>query len=72
MRHLQFVRSNTFHWAFMVAAVLAAFILALFGFVYWQIDSYLIARSDRVVTSHIDVIGESFARAAAARPSRSD
>ena len=57
MRHLQFVRSNTFHWAFMVAAVLAAFILALFGFVYWQIDSYLIARSDRVVTSHIDVIG---------------
>jgi signal transduction histidine kinase len=57
MRHLQFVRSNTFHWAFMVAAVLAAFILVLFGFVYWQIDSYLIARSDRVVTSHIDVIG---------------
>jgi signal transduction histidine kinase len=57
MRHLQFVRSNTFHWAFMVAAVLAAFILLLFGFVYWQIDGYLIARSDRVVTSHIDVIG---------------
>ena len=57
MRHLQFVRSNTFHWAFMVAAVLAAFILALFGFVYWQIDIYLIARSDRVVTSQIDVIG---------------
>ena len=57
MRHLQFVRSNTFHWAFMVAAVLAAFILALFGFVYWQIDGYLIARSDRVVTSQIDVIG---------------
>lgn len=57
MRHLQFVRSNTFRWAFVVAAVLAAFILALFGFVYWEIDNYLITRSDRVVTSHIDVIG---------------
>jgi signal transduction histidine kinase len=57
MRHLQFVRSNTFHWAFMVAGVLAAFILVLFGFIYWKIDDYLIERSDRVVTSHMDVIG---------------
>jgi signal transduction histidine kinase len=56
MRHLQFVRSNTFHWAFMVAAVLAAFILVLFGFIYWQIDSYLIARSDRVITAQMDGI----------------
>ena len=49
MRHLQFARSNTFRWTLMVAGVLAAFILALFGFIYWTIDDYLIARSDRVI-----------------------
>ena len=38
----------------MVAGVLAAFILALFGFIYWTIDDYLIARSDRVISAHID------------------
>jgi signal transduction histidine kinase len=56
MRHLQFVRSNTFHWAFMVAGVLAAFILVLFGFIYWKIDSYLIERSDHVITAHMEGI----------------
>jgi signal transduction histidine kinase len=58
MRHLQFVRSNTFHWAFMVAGVFAAFILMLFGFIYWQIDSYLIARSDRVITAQLNGIAD--------------
>ena len=53
---LQFVRSNTFRWTLMVAGVLAAFILALFGFIYWTIDDYLIARSDRVITAQIDGI----------------
>jgi signal transduction histidine kinase len=56
MRHLQFVRSNTFHWAFMVAGVLAIFILVLFGFTYQKIDSYLIERSDRVISAHMDGI----------------
>jgi signal transduction histidine kinase len=56
MRHLQFVRSNTFHWAFMAAGVFAAFILVLFGSIYWQIDSDLIARSDRVITAQLDGI----------------
>ena len=56
MRHLQFARSNTFLWAFMVAGVFAAFILVLFGFIYWQIDGYLIARSDRVITAQMDGI----------------
>ncbi|MBT1510045.1 two-component sensor histidine kinase [Bradyrhizobium sp. SRL28] len=56
MRHLQFARSNTFRWAFMVAGVFAAFILVLFGFIYWQIDGYLIARSDRVITAQLDGI----------------
>jgi signal transduction histidine kinase len=56
MHQLQFARSTTFHWALMVAGVLAAFILALFGFIYWTIDDYLIARSDRVISAQIDGI----------------
>ncbi len=56
MRHLQFARSNTFRWTLMVAGVLAAFILALFGFIYWKIDDYLIARSDRVISAQIEGI----------------
>ena len=56
MHHLQFARSNTFRWTLMVAGVLTAFILALFGFIYWTIDDYLIARSDRVISAQIDGI----------------
>src|SRR5882757_4466531 len=56
MRQPQFIRSNTFHWALMVAAVLAAFVIALFGFIYWKIDDYLTARSDRVITVELDTI----------------
>ena len=54
MRHLQFLRSNTFYWASMVAGVLAAFIFVLFGFIYFKIDDYLIARSDRVIVGHME------------------
>jgi signal transduction histidine kinase len=53
MFQVQFIRSNTFRWASAVAAVLAAFIVVLFGFVYWRIDTYLIARSDRMITTQI-------------------
>ena len=56
MRQLQFLRSNTFHWAFLVAAVLAIFVIALFGFIYWKIDDYLTARSDGVITAQINGI----------------
>jgi signal transduction histidine kinase len=56
MYHLQFARSNTFRWTLMVAGVLAAFILVLFGFIYWTIDDYLIARSDRTIAAQIDGI----------------
>jgi signal transduction histidine kinase len=56
MRQPQFIRSNTFHWALMVAAVFAVFVIALFGFIYWKIDDYLIARSDRVITVELDGI----------------
>src|ERR1700716_3888421 len=54
MRQPQFLRSNTFHWALMVAGVFAVFVIVLFGFIYWQIDGYLTARSDRVITAELD------------------
>jgi signal transduction histidine kinase len=57
MRQPQFIRSNTFHWALMVAGVFAVFVIGLFGFIYWQIDDYLTARSDRVITLELDGIG---------------
>jgi signal transduction histidine kinase len=56
MRQPQFIRSNTFHWALMVAGVFAVFVIVLFGFIYWQIDDYLTARSDRVITVEVDGI----------------
>ncbi len=40
----------------MVAAVLAAFVIMLFGFIYWKIDDYLTPRSDRVITVELDTI----------------
>src|SRR5260370_17491515 len=54
MRQPQFIRSNTFHWALMVAGVFAVFVIVLFGFIYWQIDDYLTARSDRVITLELE------------------
>jgi len=39
-----------------VAAVLAAFVIALFGFIYWKIDDYLITRSDRMILVQVDFI----------------
>jgi len=56
MRQPQFMRSNTFHWALMVAGVFAVFIIVLFGFIYWKIDDYLTARSDRVITAQLEGI----------------
>src|SRR5258705_944031 len=56
MRQPQFIRSNTFHWALIVSGVFAVFVIALFGFIYWQIDDYLTVRSDRVITLEIEGI----------------
>src|ERR1700694_91971 len=56
MRQPQFIRSNPFRWAFMVAGVLAIFVTVLFGFIYWTIADYLTARSDRVITVELDGI----------------
>lgn len=54
MRQLQFIRSNTFRWASAVAAVFALFMVVLFGFIYWKIDGYLIARSDRMIAQQLN------------------
>ena len=56
MRRPQFIGSNTFHWTMAVAAVFAVFVILLFGFIYWKIDDYLTARSDRVITVELDGI----------------
>src|SRR5258707_9121930 len=56
MRQAQIIRSNTFQWALAVAGVFAIFVLVLFGFIYWQTDQYLIARSDRMITRQLNVI----------------
>src|SRR6202035_3965495 len=58
MRQPQFIRSNTFHWALAVSAVFAVFVIVLFGFIYWKIDDYLTARSDRVITVELDAIAD--------------
>ena len=51
---MQFIRSNTFHRAAALAALFAIFVTILFGFIYFRIDDYLIARSDRMITTQID------------------
>src|SRR6478752_8036250 len=56
MRQPQFIRSNTFRWALIVSGVFAVFVILLFGFIYWQIDDYLTARSDRVITVEADTL----------------
>ena len=58
MRQPQFLRSNTFYWALMVAGVFAVFVTGLFGFIYWSIGDYLTARSDRVITAQLEGIAD--------------
>src|SRR6185295_7559610 len=55
MRQPQFIYSSAFHWALMVGAVFGVFVILLFGFIYWEIDGYLTARSDRVITVEADI-----------------
>lgn len=48
---MQFIRSNTFQWTAGLAALFAIFVTAMFGFLYFKIDDYLIVRSDRMITT---------------------
>lgn len=58
MRQLQFMRSNTFRWTAAVSALFALFVIVLFGFIYWKIDTYLIARSDRMISVQMNYMAE--------------
>ncbi len=52
----ELVRSTSFRRAQMLAAALTAIIVALFGFVYWETDDYLTARSDQMIMTQLYVI----------------
>jgi signal transduction histidine kinase len=56
MGQTRIIRSNTFRWALAVAGVFAVFVIVLFGFIYWQADHYLIARSDKMIASQLNVV----------------
>src|SRR6266699_2062867 len=56
MRQAHIIRSNTFQWALAVAGVFAVFVIVLFGFIYWQTDQYLVARSDRMIATQLNGI----------------
>jgi signal transduction histidine kinase len=56
MSRTQIIRSSSFQWALAVAGVFAVFVIVLFGFIYWQTDRYLIARSDQMIANQLSVI----------------
>jgi signal transduction histidine kinase len=56
MLQAQIIRSITFRRALAVTGAFAVFVIALFGFIYWQTDQYLIARSDRMIAKQLNVI----------------
>src|SRR3954453_16967455 len=58
MRQIQLIRSSTFLWALAMAAGFALFVVGLFAFIYWELDDYLIARSDRMITTQINFIAD--------------
>jgi signal transduction histidine kinase len=51
----EFLHSTTFRSTLLVAAIFAAFIVALLGFVYLKTKDDLTTRSDRVIASQMDV-----------------
>ncbi|MCK1394967.1 HAMP domain-containing histidine kinase [Bradyrhizobium sp. 1] len=58
MHRAQLIRSGTFLWALAVAAAFALFVVALFAFIYWKLDDYLVARSDRMIATQIHFIAD--------------
>ena len=49
----EFTRSTTLRWTFVVAWTLAAFVVALLGFVYLKTKNDLTTRSDRIIASQL-------------------
>lgn len=58
MHQTRLIRSSTFLWALAVTAAFALFVVALFAFIYWKLDDYLVARSDRMITTQIHFIAD--------------
>ncbi|MGY3291972.1 hypothetical protein ACVWWP_005039 [Bradyrhizobium sp. LM3.6] len=58
MHQIQLIRSSTFLWALAVAAAFALFVAGLFAFIYWKLDDYLVARSDRMIATQIHFIAD--------------
>ncbi|MCK1654091.1 HAMP domain-containing histidine kinase [Bradyrhizobium sp. 149] len=58
MHQVRLIRSSTFLWALAMAAAFALFVVGLFAFVYWKLDDYLIARSDRMITMQMRFIAD--------------
>jgi signal transduction histidine kinase len=52
----EFMRTTTFRWTLVVSGALAACILLMFGFVYWQTADYMNASIDRLVMDRADTI----------------
>jgi signal transduction histidine kinase len=52
----EIARTSTFRWAFVASVALAAFVLVLFGFIFWKTDRYLIDRSNRVISLQLNVL----------------
>jgi hypothetical protein len=53
MKLLEFTRSTTLRWTFVVAGIFAAFVVALLGFVYLKAKTDLTMRSDRMIASQM-------------------
>jgi signal transduction histidine kinase len=54
----EFTRSTTLRWTVLVAAIFAAFIVALLGFVYLKTKDDLTIRSDRMIASQMNVFAQ--------------
>jgi signal transduction histidine kinase len=58
MRLPEFARSTTLRWTLLVAVIVAAFIVALLGFVYVKTKDDLTLRSDRMIASQIRLLAD--------------
>src|SRR6516165_9713354 len=56
MRPLDFIRSTTFRWTVAVAGMFAVFLVALFGFMYWRTEQFLLTRTDAVIAMQTQVL----------------
>lgn len=53
MRPSELFRSTTFRWSLGISTALVAFVVAMFGFIYWQTSVYFIKTIDTAVTSEL-------------------